>query len=313
MDNLLEKEITLLDDTQHDGYYPWCLRETLLDEETSCSEDYVPFTSGLSFTVSKMRLIRGLNFESNRDLINDGEFQARKETQELNIENNTGIIATLSPENFDDDGNLESVTRFSMFGTDRKIDRFELRISSVDSNDEERCFISGCVSYTTDFDYREETIPDTIDIVLRLSKDRFNNLAELISNRTIDIASIYLGDIDGVYSSPSPLSTTGFVKILTGGSKDQKINKPEGCDIEPPRLGRGISLFNLRFTTLYKSNSKQNDNTKYIKNLFESHSEQKADLTEFMVNQIISTSKINNSLRFISALLVLLLLSIWLK
>lgn len=316
MDYPLEKEITLLDETQHDGYYPWCLRETTPEqskEEESCYEDYVPWPYSLYFNVCEMRLSRGIGFGDLRFHLNDEEFQIREEAEEINIKDNEAIFATISSGYINENKNIENITRFSMLGTDRTIDNFTLRIFCVDERDRERCFISGCISYKTDWDYIEKTEPDSIEIVLGLSKSRFNHLASLISNRSIDTANLVLGGIDGVYSIPSPLTTTDFVKILTS-DRDQKIHKPEACEIIPPNLNKGaIDHFNLSLTTLYKYNPKQNASTLYVKNLFDSHTEQKADLAKFMVNQIISTSKINNSLRLISVLLGLLLLSIWLK
>jgi len=316
MDRNLDKEITLLNKNEHDGYYPWCLRETTSErskEESPCNEEYVPFPHNLCFNICEMRLSRGIGFEGLRSRLNDEEFQMREQTQEINIKDNDAIFATLSSGYINENKELEDVIHFSMLGTDRKIDNFTLRIFCVDESNRERCFISGCISYKTDWNYIEETVPDSIEIVLGLSKNRFKQLAGLISNRSIDTANLLLNGIDGVYSIPSPLTTTGFVKILTS-DRDQKIHKSEGCDITPPNLDKGaIDHFNLSLTTLYKYNPKQNASTLYVKNLFDSHTEQKADLTKFMVNQIISTSKINNSLRLISVLLSMLLLSIWLK
>ena len=322
MDYHLEKEITLLDHTKHDGYHPWCLREASvkpIDEDEPFVTDYVPWRYGFYFTVSEMKLNHqfGLSHEGSYFYPDNDEFQVREKAPKTKFEDKAFINATFHSGICNDGVYLEGATRFSMFGSDRIIDDFNLQIFCIDSNNysgEERYHIEGGISHT----WEGSTEVDSIMITLWLSKKRFDKLARLISERSLDVAKISISDIPGFYSEPSSVNiTTNVVKVLTE-NKEQKVTTPKGSNITPPRLG-DIGDFILTLTTRNKFNFKQDFSTLNVKNLFENPPEQnqkEAILTEFIASQMnenqIIASRINNLLQFICVCLVIILLSIWL-
>jgi hypothetical protein len=319
MDFHLEKEIILLDHTKRDGYYPWCLREISfkpIDEDEPFVIDYVPWSYGFHFTVSDIALIHRVDFEGEDKLFppDNDEFKPREEASTIKVKDSEFIKATLHSGICNDGENLEQVTKFSMFGTDRIINNFNLQIFCIDNieySGEDRHSISGNISHT----WEGETEPDSVCINFWLSKNRFDKLAKLISDKSVNVATVSIRDIPGFYSEHSAVNIrTSNVKVLTG-VEEQKITIPERCDITLPTLG-DIGQFNLSLITGNILNPKRNFNTLNAESLFEEPQEEEHKTAELIAahmtqNQMIA-SKVNNSLRFISVCLVILLLSTWL-
>jgi hypothetical protein len=263
MDYDLEKLIRLNNKTEHKSLYSWCLEEVGTDGNKT-GNDLVPWEWRIYFTASELRLRQGFEIDELPDLYDtEGESEL---AQKKKFNNTEAITATLHPGICDDGKWLEGDTRFSMFGTDRVINEFSLNIYMVESEEDERHSIWGGVSYTSEVDYGYETLPDTIGVILALSPARFNKLAQLISKKEIDIARISLSRVSGFYSEWSPSISTKSVKVLVKGD-DQQLIKPDGCEIEPPRLGE-IGEMDLMLITRCKLNIKQNLATLNISELF---------------------------------------------
>jgi len=206
-----------------------------------------------------------------------------------------------------------------MFGTDRAITDFSLRIDAVEKGEKEYCRVWGCVSYTAELDFRSDTTPDTIVIYLGLSRERFTKLSELIASKSIDVARIGVSRGAGFYSDWSPTITTDSVKILARG-KEQEIEMPEGCEIEPPRLG-DVESFDLTLITRSELNPKQNLESVNILKLFEDNDEgyeeeeDPADINRLLLGQLAINQaeliKLRTPIWFVAALLGLLLITIW--
>jgi len=158
-----------------------------------------------------------------------------------------------------------------MFGTNRTITEFSLRIFKVNDDSEEQCSVWGGVSYTSEIDFHNETHPDTIEIHLALTNANFNKLAKIISNKSVDVIRVGISRVSGFYSNWSPLSTTNCVKVLTCES-EQEVIRPDGCDVFIPRLGE-VGKFELSLITRCKLDPKQNFKTLDISKLFESELE----------------------------------------
>ena len=253
MDHHLEKQIRLNDKTKYQSLYSWCLEE--IDDTGEAGRDWIPWIWRLYFTVSELRLDHGLRLDHEQDKTQD--FKESK------------IIAgNLHPGICNDGKYLEDKPWFSMLGTDREITNFGIRIHSISSDESEHCNFDGFVSYTAEIDYHKRTETDYIEINLGLSEVKFNQLADLISNKMIDVARINVRKVSGLYSEWSPGITTHSVKVLAPDIDEQKIIMPEGCKIDPPRLGK-VSEFELNLITRCKINPKQNFETLNISKLFE--------------------------------------------
>jgi len=309
MDFHLDNEIRLNNKTENESLYSWCLQE-INSEGTQAGRDLIPWNWSFHFTASELRLIQGFEFGEESFLDDD------EKVSEV-------ITATLHPGICTDGKWLEDDPRFSMLGTDRTITEFSLRISAVDEGEKEYCNVWGCVSYTSEIDFRDETTPDTVQIYLGLSKERFDRLADLISSKTIDVVRIGVSRVAGFYCDWSPSITTNSVKVLARGS-EQEIDVPEGCEIEPPRLG-DVEKFDLTLITRGKFNLKQNFNTLNISKIFEDECEvyeeeeeivEPEDVNKLLLTQIARNQaellKLKKPVWFAAIFLGLLLLTMWL-
>lgn len=318
MDCHLDNKIRLNNKTEHESLYSWCLQE-INGEGEQVGRDLIPWKWSFHFTASELRLSQGFEF-GELSIFEDDE--AEKE-EEPKFQDSKMITATLHPGICTDGKWLEDDSRFSMLGTDRAITDFSLRINAVDEGEKEYCSVWGCVSYTSEIDFRDETTPDTIEIYLGLSKERFDRLAGLISNKTVDVMRIGVSRVSGFYSDWSPSISTNSVKVLAHGS-DQEIDIPEGCEIKPPNLGN-VGKFDLTLITRSKLNPKQNLKALNISKLFEddheiyeeeNEIEEPEDVNQLLLAQIARNQaeliKLKTPVWIVAILLGMLVLTIWL-
>jgi hypothetical protein len=129
-------------------------------------------------------------------------------------------------------------TRYSFFGTERFVSRIELRIEQLStSEDPERCVLWGSPSYTSEgADFRPETTDDYLGFNLFVKPETFARFATQISLSSVTGVSFGVGAVPGFYSDWSPTVVTSRVKILSS-LRDQRVEIPKGCEIDPPRLG----------------------------------------------------------------------------
>ena len=307
MDHHLEKQIRLNNKTKYQSLYSWCLEE-IDDTGEKTDRDWIPWKWRFYFTVSELRLDQSLRLDDEQD--------KAKGFEESQI-----IAGNLHPGICTDGKYLEDDPRFSMLGTDREITDFGIRIHAISGDESEYCKIFGFVSYTSEIDFYEQTEPDFIQITVGLSEDKFNQLANLISNKMIDVARINVSKVSGFYSEWSPDITTRSVKVLTSQKKDQKVIMPEGCKIDPPSLGK-VGEFELTLITRCKLFPKQNFETLNISKLFEEEddfSEEEIQIDEHEdINKLLLTAIVQNQLEIlklrvpiwiIAILLVILVLS----
>lgn len=319
MDYHLDNKIRLNNKTEYESLYSWCLQE-INSEGIQVGRDLIPWSWSFHFTASELRLIQGFEFGEESFLEDDEKVS---ENEDKAFQDTEVIVATLHPGICSDGNWLEDDPRFSMLGTNRAITNFSLRIRAVDEEEKEYCKVWGCVSYTSEIDFRDETTPDTVQIYLGVSKERFNRLAKLISSKTIDVARIGVSSVSGFYSDWSPSITTNSVKVLARGS-EQEIDVPEGCEIEPPRLGY-VGKFDLTLITRAKFNLKQNFNTLNISKIFEDEYEvyeeeekivEPEDVNKLLLTQIahnqVELIKLKTPVWIVTILLGILLLTIWL-
>jgi hypothetical protein len=317
MDAHLDNKIRLNNKTEHESLYSWCLQE-INSEGEQLGRDLIPWAWGFHFTASELRLTQGFEF-GELSIFEDDDKESKEESE---FQDTEVIIATLHPGICTDGKWLEDDPSFSMFGTNRTINDFTLRINAVEEEGEkEYCNVWGCVSYTAEIDFHDETTPDTIEIYLGLSKDRFNKIAELISSKTVDVVRVGISRVSGFYSDWSPSISTNSVKVLARGS-DQEIEIPEGCEIEPPKLGE-VGKFDLTLTTRSKLNPKQNFNTLNISKLFEDDyeiyeeeaEEEPEDINKLLLTKIARNQaeliKLKTPAWIIAILLGMLLLTLW--
>jgi len=287
---------------------PWCLQE-VEDNGEQVGPELIPWRLSLYFTASELRLIQGIKGNKRGDIL---------------FQDSERITANLHPGLCTDGERLKYGAKFSMFGTDREITEFAVSITTVDEDEEEYCRALGCLSYMTDITGEYTREPDAVDIYLGLSEKRFDKLAGLISNKTIDVVRLRLKDVSGFYSQWSPDIFTDNVKVLTDAS-EHEIDTPEGCETEIPKLG-DVGKFNLELTTRSKLNPKQSLESLNISKLFEDdfelfeveeEIEEPEDVSKLLLEQIsrnqLELLKLKTPVWLITLFLGLLLFSLWLS
>lgn len=143
-------------------------------------------------------------------------------------------------------GALQQRTKYSMFGVDGAIEDFTLGIyPDVDGdNDRERCRVWGDVAKTLTVDIIPEETDDSLLVTLYLPMEHFERLARRVENGSAAGGLLRLSGVAGFYSHWSPSIFTSDIKVLTADKKDQGVEIPDGCDIDPPRLG-SVGEFDL--------------------------------------------------------------------
>lgn len=222
MEYHLDRKVILNDNPEFKNLYSWSLQEIDADGK-KVGNDQVPWPHALYFTATELVLQDKLSVRSDREPQSEKPVVTAREV----------IQASLRP---GDARDSEGGPTYSMFGTDRMISNFELIIERVETDDE-GCQAWGSVSYTMDFDFRDETTDDTLVFQLCVRPDTFSRYAEKIAASAIDAAVLRVHSVAGLYSAWSPSISTHAVKVLSQ-YEEQEVGAPEGCDMVPPRLGK---------------------------------------------------------------------------
>lgn len=229
MDCYTDYTVKLITDTEHSSLYNWCLQEFNSDGE-QIGRDLIPWGWSLEFDVTNLRYAYSLKHEdAGLYELDEDEKGAEKDCSPIDFRSTEGVSATLIPA----EGRFGRIP-YSMVGTDREIRDIHLRIEKAEADG---CNVWGSVSHTFELDFRYETIDDLIDIHVRLTPDKFDELARMINSEANDGGMLRLSGVRGFYSDWSPGISTDFIKVLTPSINDHKVEIPEDADIDPPRLG----------------------------------------------------------------------------
>jgi len=266
----IDRKIQLSEESEYPSLYSWSLQELNKDGE-KIGGDQIPWMWSLYFTASELRYVSEIEIGKERD----------DEEDEICSDGHDGewIHATLHPGICRDGRWLKKDnTSYSMLGTNRNIKQFDLEIKKADEDTNDQCYILGLVSYTSELDFRNVTVDDSVGIVLSLNQKQYSQIVEQIKSRQVDIFEVSIGGVSGFYSEWSPSSSTSNIKILTD-SDAHRVQIPDGCKIEPPRLGN-VRKFSLNVTERYKLNPKQDLRPIDIDKVFEEVEDYEQDLTE---------------------------------
>jgi hypothetical protein len=243
MDFRLDKKITINDNTKHSSLYNWCLNEYDTNG-TKGERDLIPWNYDLYFTGSSLKVVNELFYEPKYD----EEYNEKK----FDESNKRSVIIGKFHSGLCRDGEyLTDEVTYSMFGTNRKFNDFEVRITASETN-VEICRVDGCPSYAYEVDFSDKIAKDYVQLNLNINLDKFNKLLDLIEAKKVDSAVLRLGNVSGFYSDWSPSISTSFVKILTNA---HKISNSESIPIVTPVLG-DIGEFSLSLITVNKLNVK---------------------------------------------------------
>jgi hypothetical protein len=219
----LDHRVVLDQKPEFKNLYQWSLQE--IDAEgKKIGRDEIPWKWDLYFTATELALSDAFKIEH--------EYQFETDDTKLTTRASQFIRAKLQPGRPGDRAYRR--TTYSMFGTTRTISDFELTIEKVDV--QPTCRAWGGVSYTAEFDFRDETANDTVVFHLYVPSETFTEYARKIEAGAIGEAVLRVGGVDGFYSDWSPSITTDSIKVLTDG-KEHKVEIADDCEIAPPRMG----------------------------------------------------------------------------
>ncbi len=223
MDYKIEKTVTYCEETQLKNLYKWYLQEEI-EKKIDYPKKFVPYWSSTYFFASKLEIFRNIKVAYDDDS-EDSDSKSFDESGE-----NVVIGCTLHSGRCVDGKSLEYDAKYSMFGTDREVKEFSLRI--IKSQDGlESCRLGAALSYEYELDFYNDVSPDWVQVVLSLSEEKFNNLLKMVELKAIDSVLLTLGIVRGFYAQWSPETHSREIKILTrdvvvdGLKEDSKIHK----------------------------------------------------------------------------------------
>jgi hypothetical protein len=229
MDYHLDYGLRLHTEPKHKSLYNWAINEVEADGRP-IDRDQIPWVWTLLFSATSCVLTNRLEIATQFSLKSESEDPPQIETDQI-------IRMTLRPGMRANGEFVDDVT-FSMFGTKRTIRDFMLEVRPLDDSAKaEGCGAWGSVSYTSEIDFRNETVDDCIWFYLYVKPETFARYVALIDQGAIDTILFSVGAVDGFYSEWSPSISTDKVKVLLGGD-EHKLDLPPDFQGEPPRLGR---------------------------------------------------------------------------
>lgn len=225
MEDNLDFKVVINNKSEYESLYSWSINEVGEDgdrvqQNPFLREDYVQFMGSSLFLTKKLSYQSTFKLEPLDDFFDDsGEFY--KEETEL-------IWGKMFPDN------RRSYTNYSIFGTNRTIESLDLKILGVDKG-KESCICKGFPSYTINNDIEDITVDDYCEVIVYVSHNKFKELKDSITNKSISSLQVILGGVNGFYSPWSPVQTSHtLIKILTN---NQPLEIPENLDLEIPKLG----------------------------------------------------------------------------
>jgi hypothetical protein len=243
MEYNLEKKVILNTESKHKNDYEWSINELA---EGKKSEDYIPYDGPLFFNLSSLSIYRELSIvEDHPEVLsnvikkNQGIVENQLEFSPDKVSVNIYISGELHPEK----------TFFSMFGTDRKVNKFELSIistsRSLPEDQQEYCDIRGVQISTPAL---SEVMEDSIHIFIHVSETRLKEFIRLIENDLIQSASVVLMFVPGIYSIWNPQNRTEPLKVLL---EDIGVEGANDSLLKIPRLNT-VGDFNIELITSRK-------------------------------------------------------------
>lgn len=226
MDYHLDHRLRLRTETEHKGLYSWAINE-IDDADRVIGTDQIPWVWDLYFHATSM--VMGDSIVVTRE-------QPEGESETTKVQQRQVIRIQLKPGDLREN-ELFRATRFSMFGTNRQIEKFQLDVRPItDPTEQENCIAWGSPSYTYESDFRHSTTEDIVIFYLAVKPETFSRYADKIAMGGLDEVAFRVGSVRGFYSEWSPGISTRSVKVLTAGSDHHKVEMPPGIEFDPPRL-----------------------------------------------------------------------------
>lgn len=228
MDYHLDYGLHLETKPEYKSLYAWAINEVGANN-SRVGRDLIPWAWTLYFSATTCSLTNRLEIE--RRSLSGNSVDPPK------ILADQSIRMSLRPGMWHNE-KFVSGTTYSMFGTKRVINDFGLEIAPhSDQTEPDHCYAWGSVSYTSEIDFRNETVDDCLWFYLNVKPQVFEHYTNLINQNAVDNVYFSVGSVDGFYSDWSPSISTNFIKVLLPG-EEHTIDLPPYFDEEIPRLGK---------------------------------------------------------------------------
>jgi hypothetical protein len=297
MDSNLDLKVVLNENPESSLLGKWCLDEYDSNDK-KVAGDYIPWPWSCYFKSDQLRVVRQLElnrYDKNYELLD-------KPRSDYKVY----LVGDLRSGRSDEDSFLDRVS-YSMFGTNRKITKFNLYIGSASEQDGlHDCKIYGIPSYDSEDSHsRRQTVDDYFGIDVFISEDELKDIAQAVESKSADSIVLRISRVSGFYSYWSPEITTSHIKILTSY---HTITKPKGSTISPHLVGTADEFW-ISLTKKSENNLDLEPHTEIAENKPEKTDRE--DLAS-LANSVDSLRAITNSLKrplwliFIALLIVIL-------
>jgi hypothetical protein len=226
MESNLDLKVSLNENPDRSTLGKWCLDEYDSNNK-KVDGDYIPWAWSCYFRSDQLRVIRQLElnrYDENYVLLD----RPRSDYK-------VSVVGDLRSGRSDEDSFLDRVS-YSMFGTSRKITKFNLYIGSASEQDGlQDCKVYGIPSYDSEDSHsRRQTEDDYFGIDVFINEDELKDIVQAVESKTADSIVLRISRVSGFYSHWSPTIITSNIKILT---EYHTITKPEGSAISPWIIG----------------------------------------------------------------------------
>lgn len=301
MDCLLERKVKINRNTKS-HFNEWCLNE--FDEnDKQVGFDFLPFKFNLSFSCVSLQASTSVHINNLTDkkspqiianLINQSEAYIDKI-----------ILGKFQSGSLSDKGDLINEDQFSIFGTARSINEFNVVIMQTSVESEETCWLTVIPSHKSEgYNFKQTIEKDYAGFEVYLTSNKFNELAKLIEARSIDSATLTMGNVEGVYAKDYPTISNHYeIKFLTNENVIEGLenSKYEGTTIQK------VGNFNIKFTSSASFSSKQVfESTEFIKKYQSNFNEDLESINTFKNNTEKNTFELQILLKAINNLKIVL-------
>lgn len=282
---------------ENTNLYDWAIQE--FSGEKQIGRDQIPYRGWLDATATALAYNRELLARSTREIFEAYESPVPPHSSVVVEET---ISGNLYPGNMDVDGSWHEAPLLSMLGTERRLHHLKLRILRCDNDQpEETCVLSGRVESSDPF-----FVGDGVEVNVWLHDDKFEELADLITNKLVDRLVVSLDEPEGFYAYWSPNGEATRLKILCS-IREQQFS--QSLQQSVPSLGK-VAGFRLLIVSQQSLNPISSHKPVNVDMLIDGYVDQEYDALNTLDAGALSRIKENNALasKLLKPLWVLVLL-----
>lgn len=228
-------QVKVVTESDYPSLYSWSLQEFDKDDKP-VGRPQVPWEWSLGFEAAELQHSLVVNLLGDASG-SDGGVQSSSAPSNV-VESIRGVLRP--------DVKRRENGIYSLFGSNRTVSTFDLRILRLAVGEAERCSLSGFLSYSADVDFEDHTVPDWVGVELHLAPTTFDRISHVVSSGSPQRVSVLLTSVSGFYSEWTPSVRTSQILILSRPSVHGLV-VPDGFSGEIPTLGK-VGEFEVHFS-----------------------------------------------------------------